>query len=210
MGQHYQLVLELGMVRFETIIILGLVFGVLTTGSFGARILRNASPESDESNESDEKSHPFDALLKSLKKHAEDVHKQLQVRKNDYSLTVTTVLFFQSLASSGHESTKNLAIEASNHLDQAFSDIQENIAKIKANPIQAGDALLDTTSKKIMEMATNLSKAVEDMKQQGATLATSVVENVVEKSKQITEAAEKVMTDAIKKSDANKEPAAAA
>lgn len=92
---------------------------------------------------------------------------------------------------------------------QAFTDIQANIAKIKADPVQAGDALLDSTSKKVMEMATNLSKAVEDIKKQGATLATSVVDNVVEKSKQLSEAAEKAMSEAGDK-PAPAAPAAAA
>lgn len=68
------------MAHFQTVIVLALVFCVFTPGSFGGRIARDASPESDESNESNENKHPFDAVLKSLKKHAEDVQKQLQVR----------------------------------------------------------------------------------------------------------------------------------
>lgn len=67
------------MARFQTVIVLALVFCVFTTGSYG-RIVRDASPESDESDESKESKHPFDAVLSSLKKHAEDVQKQLQVR----------------------------------------------------------------------------------------------------------------------------------
>lgn len=68
------------MSRFETVIVLALVFCVFTTGALGGRIVRDASPESDESPESSESKHPFDAVLKSLKKHADDVQKQLQVR----------------------------------------------------------------------------------------------------------------------------------
>lgn len=92
----------------------------------------------------------------------------------------------------------------------AFSEIQANIAKIKADPVGAGDQLLDATSKKVIEMATNLSKAVEGMKNEGATLATHVIDNVVEKSKQLSEAAERAMNATPAKADGDAAPAAAA
>lgn len=83
MGQHYQLAstTRYRMARFETVLVLALVFCVFTTGSFGGRIARDASPESDESDskESKESKDPGETLLKSFKKHVEEVQKQLQV-----------------------------------------------------------------------------------------------------------------------------------
>ncbi|KAL5279640.1 hypothetical protein ACFFRR_003936 [Megaselia abdita] len=178
------------MTRFETIIVLSLVLCAFTTGSFGGRITRDASPESSESNESNEKKDTLDVMWEALKKHTSEVQKQLK-----------------ALAENGHETTKQLATDASNHLDQGLSDIQANIAKIKADPAAVGEKLLDLTSKRAMEIATTLSKTVEDMKKQGATLASNVIDKAVENSKKLSEAAEKAMSEA---GDKPAEPAVAA
>lgn len=47
-----------------------------------------------------------------------------------------------------------------------------------------------------MEIAATLSKTVEEMKQQGATIATNVIDKVVENSKKLSDAADKAVEDA--------------
>lgn len=75
-------------------------------------------------------------------------------------------------------------------MSDGLKEIQENIAKLKgSNPAEVGGNLLDASAKRATEIAAALAKTVEDIKKQGAEIATNAIDKVVDTSKKLGDAA---------------------
>lgn len=80
-------------------------------------------------------------------------------------------------------------------MSKGLKDIQDNISRIEAHSIAAGEKLLDVSAKSAVKIAENLSKTIEELQKHGVEIAINVTDTVVETSKRLSEAVDRVMDD---------------